>query len=135
MIRHATLLFLLLAGAFSLVMFSVKYEVQDLEVELSQLNRSIIADRQAIHVLKAEWSHLNNPQRLRLLASRHLGLKPVETKRGGTISGLPKAPSVDDQRSKMDQRAGNAALTGSDTHLPGKMLAIIADWPKDKAGQ
>ncbi len=90
MIHLSTLLTLLFAGAISLVMFSVKYEVQDLEDELSRLNRSIIAERQAIHVLKAEWSHLNNPERLRSLARRYLGLKPVEAKQFGIFSGLPK---------------------------------------------
>jgi len=112
MIRHTTLLILLLAGAFSLVMFSVKYEVQDLELELSQLNRSIIADQQAIHVLKAEWSHINNPQRLRSLARRYLGLKPVETERVGIVSGLPEASFLSEEQkpsprqpSKTDPRA------------------------------
>lgn len=114
MIRHSTLLTLLLAAAISLVMFSVKYEVQDLEDELSRLNRSIVADRQAIHVLKAEWSHLNNPERLRSLARRHLGLKPVEAKQLGIFSGLPKPSSLPEGRkssprrlSKMDPRAGS----------------------------
>ncbi len=76
--RHTTPLFLLLAGALSIALFSVKYQVQDLEEELVDLNRSIIDERQAIHVLKAEWSHLNNPERLGNLAGRHLGMKPVE---------------------------------------------------------
>ena len=113
MIHLSTLLTLLFAGAISLVMFSVKYEVQDLEDELSRLNRSIIAERQAIHVLKAEWSHLNNPERLRSLARRHLGLKPVEAKQFGIFSGLPKPSSLSEKRksssrqpSKMDPRAG-----------------------------
>ncbi len=76
--RHTTLLFLLLAGALSVALFSVKYQVQDLEEELVNLNKSIIEERQAIHVLKAEWSHLNNPERLQALAERHLGMKPVD---------------------------------------------------------
>ena len=75
--RHTTLLFLLLAGALSVALFSVKYQVQDLEEELIDLNKTIIGERQAIHVLQAEWSHLNNPERLGKLAERHLGMKPA----------------------------------------------------------
>ena len=79
--RHTTLLFLLLAGALSIALFSVKYQVQDLEEELVELNRSIISERQSIHVLNAEWSHLNNPERLGILAERNLGMKPADPAR------------------------------------------------------
>ncbi len=90
MMRRTTLLILLLAGALGVALFAVKYEVQDLEQELIDLNRAMIADRQAIHVLKAEWSHLNNPHRLRVLARRHLGMAPVEPAQLGTLAELPE---------------------------------------------
>jgi len=61
-----------------LALFIVKYQVQDLESTLSQINREISDHRQAIHVLKAEWSHLNEPNRLRYLTARHLDLGPLE---------------------------------------------------------
>jgi cell division protein FtsL len=86
--RHTTLLFLLLAGALSVVLFSVKYQVQDLEQEMVDLNKSIIDERQSIHVLQAEWSHLNDPQRLRVLATRYLGMKPVDATRMVSFEGL-----------------------------------------------
>lgn len=86
--RHTTLLFLLLAGALSVVLFSVKYQVQDMEQELVDLNRSIIHERQSIHVLQAEWSHLNDPKRLAALAARHLGMKPVDAARMVSFGGV-----------------------------------------------
>lgn len=89
MIRHSTLVFLLMAGAVALALFSVKYRVQDLEKELTQLNRATIEDREAVHVLKAEWSHLNNSTRLRVLAGRHLGMKPLNPEQMGTFDDLP----------------------------------------------
>ena len=89
MVRHATLLFLLLAGALSLALFALKYEVQDLEDELTGLNHSIMADTQAIHVLEAEWSHLNDPARLRVLSERHLRLDTVDPAQLGTFDDLP----------------------------------------------
>ena len=93
MIRHSTLVFLLMAGAVALALFSVKYRVQDMEKELTQLNRATIEDREAIRVLKAEWSHLNNAARLRLLAGRHLGMKPLIPEQMGTLDDLPyRAP-------------------------------------------
>ena len=60
MIRPAMLITFLLAVSLTLTLFVVKYQVQDMEDQLTRLNRSITEDKQAIHVLKAEWSHLND---------------------------------------------------------------------------
>ena len=88
--RQTTMLFVLLAGALSLALFSVKYQVQDLEDELVDLNQSIAKERQAIHVLKAEWSHLNNPERLGKLAERHLGMTPVDPSQMTSFAGYER---------------------------------------------
>ncbi len=96
MARHSTLLFLLLAGALSLALFTLKYQVQDLEDELVQLDGAIASDTQAIHVLKAEWSLLNDPARLRALSERHLNLSPVRPVQLGTLEDLPMAAAAGD---------------------------------------
>ena len=83
MIRPATILIILLAASLSLTLFVVKYQVQDFEGELVEYNRDLTDDRQAIHVLKAEWSYLNQPARLRNLAERYLGLAAIETRQVG----------------------------------------------------
>ena len=88
MIRSTTLLCATLAIGVGITQFNVKYQVQDLEHELTALNRKIVEDQQAIHVLRAEWSHLNEPARLRGLAQRHLGLGPVATEQIATPAGL-----------------------------------------------
>ena len=88
--RYTTLLFLLLAGAISVALFSVKYQVHDLEDDLSSLNRSIIMERQSIHVLKAEWSHLNNPERLGNLARWHLGMQPIDPAQMTNFKGMER---------------------------------------------
>ncbi len=84
MIRPAMILIVLLAASLSLTLFVVKSQVQDLEGELVGYNRALTEDRQAIHVLKAEWSYLNQPARLRNLAERYLGLAAVEIRQVGT---------------------------------------------------
>ncbi len=94
MIRPAMAVVTLLAASLGVTLFVVKYQVQDLENELIQVNRDITEERQAIHVLKAEWSHLNEPARLRQLSERYLGLEPVTAKQVGTadewfVSSLP----------------------------------------------
>jgi cell division protein FtsL len=96
MIRPTTLLIVLLAVSLSLTLFTVKYQVQDLEEQLVQINRSITDDRQAIHVLKAEWSHLNEPTRLRILAERYLGMTAIDSRQVGTAAEmLPRISEIE----------------------------------------
>lgn len=92
--RGATILFVTIAGLLSFALFSVKYQVADLEGQLNDINRSIARDHQAIHVLKAEWSFLNDPQRLRDLVRKYLTLVPVEGAQIETIDMLPPRAAV-----------------------------------------
>jgi hypothetical protein len=89
MIRPTTVLWMGLAGAVGFGLFQLKHEVQALEDEMFRLNRSIVAEQQAIHVLKAEWSYINQPQRLQALASRHLDLQPMKPAQLGGLADLP----------------------------------------------
>lgn len=92
--RGATILFVAIAGLLSFALFSVKYQVADLEEQLNDVNRSIARDHQAIHVLKAEWSFLNDPQRLRDLVRKYLPLAPVEGAQIETFDSLPPRGDV-----------------------------------------
>jgi len=88
MIRPAMLITFLLAVSLTLTLFVVKYQVQDLEGELVEYNRTITEDRQALHVLKAEWSYLNEPSRLKILAERYLGMTAIDSRQVGTAREL-----------------------------------------------
>jgi cell division protein FtsL len=95
--KHTTVLFLLLAVGLALVLFSVKYQVQDLEEELGRLNREIAYERQATHVLKAEFSYLTDAERLRRLSDRFLDLEPVQPRQIGSFAALSAVPDRDDE--------------------------------------
>jgi cell division protein FtsL len=75
MIRH-TVVWLILIVLAGTGLFLVKHEVQDLEDRLARYDQAIASDRETIHVLRAEWAYLTQPDRLSNLAQRHLGLKP-----------------------------------------------------------
>lgn len=87
--RQTTVLFGVLAIGLALVLFGVKYEVQGLEEELTSLDQDIANERRSIHVLRAEWAYLNNPDRLRGLARTHLDLQPLEPEQLGSFASLP----------------------------------------------
>ena len=65
MMRGATIVWAVLATVAGTGLFLLKYQVQAQEQRLSGLHKQINGDQEAIHVLKAEWSYLNDPGRLR----------------------------------------------------------------------
>ncbi len=88
MIRQTTLFAILVAAGLSLMLFSVKYQVQQLEGELTTIERGIVNEERAIHVLRAEWAHLNEPGRRRQLAEKHLGMGPIMARQLSSFDGL-----------------------------------------------
>ena len=70
-------------------MFVMKNRVQNLETELFKINTSIQEDTKTIHVLKAEWAHLNSPSRLRKLAEKYARLNKVRAEQIINYSALP----------------------------------------------
>ena len=89
MIKIAAMFWLAAVAVAALGLFHVKYEVQRLESELKLEHRVILEDQEAIHVLNAEWSFLNRPDRLTDLASRHLGMGPLAPAQIVQIEDLP----------------------------------------------
>lgn len=77
MIRPGALVWIGAIVLMAITLFLITYQVQSVEKETAALNREAIAEEEAIHVLKAEWSYLNRPERLATLAERHLGLQSV----------------------------------------------------------
>jgi len=88
MIRGMTVLWTLLALVVGVALFTLKHEVQSLEEELAHINKDIYENEESIHVLKAEWSYLNDPQRVGALADRLLGMKPIKPDQLSSIEEL-----------------------------------------------
>ena len=93
MIRIGPLLWLALVAFASVGTFQLKYRVQAQEQELTRLDRQIQHDRDDIQVLRAEWAHLNDPNRLSDLARRHLDLAPVAGVQIVRFDLLPQRPA------------------------------------------
>lgn len=88
----SALFWLGLAAAAGGVLFQTSYEVQELEDKLGSLNRQIMDEQEAIQILKAEWSFLNDPTRLESLASQHLQLQPTEARQFVAMDVVPMRP-------------------------------------------
>ncbi len=94
MIRPATLILFVLSVVSGGVLFGVAFEVSALEERLFVLNQEITEDRDAIHVLRAEWSYLNQPERLEGLSQRYLDLQPLESSQLVVIAAVPARPDA-----------------------------------------
>ena len=79
----------LVAVTLTYGLYSMKYEVQRLELKLLTLHSQLTSDREATQVLRAEWSYLNSPERLEKLALRHLDLTLVSVHRMAAVTRLP----------------------------------------------
>lgn len=91
----------LLAWVFAVVvavflLYRVKYEVQALKAQVAESSRQLEAEREALHVVAAEWAYLNRPARLRSLSAKYLSSSSITADRIAEIEAVPfpKAPSV-----------------------------------------
>jgi hypothetical protein len=92
MIRLGAFVWLAVLTLIGVGLYQVELGVLAKEAELKQINRQIDADRDAIHVLDAEWSYLNDPTRLADLARRFTDLVPTTTAQIATFDQLPSRP-------------------------------------------
>lgn len=80
MVNRLLILSLSVAFVLGVCVFHCKHQVQQLEDELSVLDKHILNAQESIHVLEAEWSYLNRPKRLQDLNDLYLHHKPINVK-------------------------------------------------------
>lgn len=79
-------------GGFALAAFGlylVKYSVQDVQQEVSQLQAQLRHENESIHLLNAEWAYLNRPERLQKLAQAHVAVQPLSSVQILDVQRLP----------------------------------------------
>lgn len=88
MIHRGLLLWSIIAVATAIGLFGVKYKVQDLEERIDRTNQRIVDSQQATHILKIEWAHLNEAERIEHLAQVHLKLEQASIKQVVRLDSL-----------------------------------------------
>jgi hypothetical protein len=73
----------------SFELYNGVHRVKAQEQTLVSLKTQIAREAEAIRVLKAEWSYLNQPERLQALARRHLALAPTGASQIVVLTSLP----------------------------------------------
>ena len=80
---------LVLAAAW---VYEIKYSSTLQAERVAKLRAEIRRERDAIAALRAEWGQLDNPDRIQLLARRHLALQPVVATQFDRLDDLPDRP-------------------------------------------
>jgi hypothetical protein len=89
------LLNLLIIGALILAasfVYKIKFDSTLQAERVAKLRGELRHERDAIALLRAEWTKLDTPARLEALAKRHLALKPIEPTQFDDFEHLPERP-------------------------------------------
>ena len=89
LLNLAVIATLVLAAAW---VYEIKYSSTRQAEQVAKLRSEIRRERDAIAALRAEWAQLDNPDRIQILARRHLTLKPIETTQFDPLNSLPEKP-------------------------------------------
>ncbi len=119
MIRLASLFWLALVAATGFATFKVKYAVQDIEEALNRVRKQTVVEHQEIRLLRAEWTTLNQPERLADLNRRFLSLAAMAPKQlQRAIEDVPLRPVPAPDALIAAAPAGPAATAVSEPAVP-----------------
>lgn len=93
MLKKPTFWFVTLSFCVGMVLFHIKYEVIALEQHNARIKTDVQLNKNAIHILKAELTHLNDPKRLQALSKKYLSdLKPIVSHQMITFQDMTNSP-------------------------------------------
>ena len=96
MIRFLNILAIAALIGSAVYAYTIKYETIYRAEQINKMKHEIQAERDAIGVLRAEWTHLARPERIQELATKYLDLQPLSLNQVVAASALPdKAARVD----------------------------------------
>ena len=84
---------LILAASF---VYKIKFDATLQAETVAKMRGELRRERDAIALLRAEWTKLETPARLEALAKRHLALRPVEPSQFDNFERLPERPAKPD---------------------------------------
>ena len=124
--------FLICASAFGL--FQIKFKVQNLHREVAELKKQLEHEKNSIHVLKAEWAYLNQPERLQRFAEKFLNLSEVKPEQiiipqTGSIIIAQKKESYSEETINNSQFIKASMSKQSGTNKPLKIKWRYKDRP------
>ncbi len=105
MLRFVNICLVLGLVALAYVIYQSKYEAHALDERIIVLNKEIETERDALAVLRAEWSLLNRPERIERLAQKYLKLAPAHPQQ---LLILDEVTDRDFARARVQETASTA---------------------------
>jgi hypothetical protein len=106
--------------------YSIKYQTAFHAEQILKMKREVKEERDAIAVLRAEWSFLTRPERLQQLSDRYLDLQPL------TVGQIVAAPAIPERAARVDSigRTLDSLGIGGQTNTPGSGAENAPTTPK-----
>lgn len=99
MIRALNALAIMVAAVLAVALYIAKTEAQGSQERLAEIQAQLAEERRQINVLNVEIAHLEDPERLRVLARRYLGFEPLDPSREVDMADVPLLIETDRPRS------------------------------------
>lgn len=90
--RRSLLLLLIVCSVYGWGVYQLKYRVVHLESTLNGVKRQMIAEKESIHILRAEISYVTRPEQVAKLSAKYLDLSPINVAQIYALSDV--APNV-----------------------------------------
>jgi cell division protein FtsL len=128
MLRFVNICLVLGLVALAYVIYEVKYEARGLDEGIAGLKKDIESERDAVAVLRAEWSLLNRPERIQRLAEKYLKLAPAQPHQLVTLDTVSESDFVQARTEAADQAMARApAPAAAPESVPLKIARGDAD--------
>ena len=92
MLRILNVIVIAVLVAAAAWVYHIKFEATVKAERAAKMRAEIRKEREAIASLRAEWARLDRPDRIQLLAQRHLKLGPVAVAQFDALDNLPERP-------------------------------------------
>lgn len=119
--KLSRLVWLVMIAVSIVGLFQVKHAVYNLKRDIEEASRQLDTERESINVLRAEWSYLTQPDRLRSLAQTHLGLQSVDLAQVIPLNYDPVNMAFIDKPKK----STNSDIAKAEKNIPGESLSMV----------
>jgi cell division protein FtsL len=120
MTRAVTIIGLVLTILIGTGTYWVSHQVERLEKRYADIQSDILAEQESIHVLQAEWSYLNNPERIERLSKQYLSLAQIDVLQMASIDDLPE--DADLHQYRLDKFGEAVAFMPVPRARPGDLM-------------
>ncbi len=119
MVRMLNFFCVALAGLACLALYRVSEQTRVASAELHKVDRQIVVERNALHVLEADWQSVAAPDRIQRLAQSRLGIADTTTVQLSSFEELPRRGE--------DSALNNSPIAEASAQVPaGQPTAVPA---------